>query len=144
VVVLTDAVPCQRATVAKGYGFCTRTGATVEHSLESVVAAGAVATYEALTAVVQGRHLTIVEADARHHRLSFESTVNGGSGETRALCAVLDVGHGLSKVVAVCFDEADGTVVTPDTGLQGLFVEVERRLQGEIGKTILMGEGLGC
>ena len=70
-------------------------GGTVENSVEYIVAAGAVATYEALTAVVRERHLTVVEADARHLRLTFQRATAGRSGETKALCAVLDVGHGL-------------------------------------------------
>ena len=105
----------------------------VENSVEYVVAAEAVATYEALSAVVRERQLTVVETDARHLRVSFQPATAGRSGDTKALCAVLDVGHGLSKVVAVCFDETDGSVVAPDGSLTGLFAQVERRLRGEIG-----------
>jgi hypothetical protein len=103
----------------------------MEGSSKYVVAGRAVATYEALAAVVRERLLVTVQADVRHLTLAFRPDGEGWSEHVAVLCAVLDAGHGLSKLVLVGVDQRDGGTV----GLAGypasLFAEVEQRLGSE-------------
>jgi hypothetical protein len=96
-------------------------------AFEYMVEQGAGATFEALKDALGERRLPVLE-DSRHLRLSFRLDRPQAGGQVKALCAVLEVGQRLSKVVVVCIDEADGSVVAPDASLSGLFSQVERTL----------------
>jgi hypothetical protein len=99
----------------------------MEASSEYVVVAGPGAAFEALMDVVIERQLAVVEEDGLHRRLAFRLGGPPG-GQIKALCAILDIGYGFSKLVVVCVDEADGCVVAPDGSLAGLFMQVEHTL----------------
>jgi hypothetical protein len=101
---------------------------------EYIVVAGVTATFEALRRAVRERNLSTIEEDPRHLRLAFRLDQPAEGEVTKALCAVLDVGHGLSKMVVVCLDEVDGSVVAPDASLAGLFIQVEHALHTASGK----------
>jgi hypothetical protein len=96
----------------------------MEGASEYVLVARTGVTFDALREAVGARGLPIVEDDARHRRLAFRLDRPRESGQTVALCAILDAGHGLSKIVVVCIDDQGG-VVAPDPSLQGLFIQVE-------------------
>lgn len=114
----------------------------MEGSKECVLEGRAVAIYEALEGVVRERQLEVVEADTRHVRLGFTLCSEEAAADTRCLCAVLDAGHGLSKVVVVCFHEAEGDIApAPDRFLDGLFVQVERNLHGADEQQSYDGDG---
>jgi len=100
----------------------------MEGASEYIVVAGTGAAFEALKAAVRERELPIVEDDPRHRRLAFRLGQPHESGQVNALCAILDAGHGLTKIVVVCIDVRDGNVVAPDASLEGLFMEVEHTL----------------
>jgi hypothetical protein len=95
---------------------------------EYIVVAGVEATFEALRRAVGERKLSPVEDDQRHHRLAFRLDQPHEGNPVKALCAVLDIGHGLSKLVVVCVDEADGSIVAADATLESLFMQVEHAL----------------
>jgi hypothetical protein len=95
---------------------------------EYIVVRRAGATFEALREAVRERRLSVLEDDPRHLRLAFRLDGPQEGRQIKALCAILDVGQGLSKIVVVCVDEADGSVVAPDGSLQGLFMQVEHTL----------------
>jgi hypothetical protein len=99
----------------------------MEGASEYVVVAGTGATFDALGEAVRTRGLSIVEDDARHRRLAFRLDQPPRSGQIVALCAVLDAGHGLSKIVVVCLDDQGG-VAAPEPSLQGVFMQVEHTL----------------
>jgi hypothetical protein len=101
---------------------------------EYIVVAGVAATFEALRESVRERNLSVVEEDPRHLRLAFLLDQPAAAEAIKALCAVLDVGHGLSKMVVVCLDEVSGSVVAPDASLDGLFFQVEHTLHTASGK----------
>jgi hypothetical protein len=101
---------------------------------EYIVVAGVTATFDALREAVRERNLSTIEEDARHLRLAFRLDQPAEGEVTKALCAVLDVGHGLSKMVVVCVDEVAGSVIAPDAALDGLFIQVEHRLHTASGK----------
>jgi len=100
----------------------------MEGASEYIVVAGAGATFEALRDAVLEWELPIVEDDPRHRRLAFRLDRAHESAQTKALCATLDAGRGLSKIVVVCVDADDGSVVAPDAFLEGLFMQVEHTL----------------
>lgn len=106
----------------------------MEGASEYVVVGGATATFEALREVVGQRPLSVVEEDLRHRRLAVRFDEPQGGGQIKVLCAILDIGHGLSKLVAVCVDEANGSVMAPDATLTSLFIQVEHALQTVSGK----------
>jgi hypothetical protein len=103
-------------------------------SSEYIVVAGVTDTFEALRDAVRERNVSTIEEDARHLRLAFRLDQPAKGEVTKALCAVLDVGHGLSKMVVVCVDEVDGSVLAPDASLDGLFIQVEHTLHTAGGK----------
>jgi hypothetical protein len=103
-------------------------------SSEYIVVAGVTATFDALSEAVRERNLSTIEEDPRHLRLAFRLDRPAEGEVTKALCAVLDAGHGLSKMVVVCVDEVDGSVVAPDAALDGLFIHVEHMLHTARGK----------
>ena len=96
--------------------------------MEYVVAARAVETYEALAAAVQDRHLSVTQADTRHLTLTFRPAGLEGSEDAAVLCAVLDAGHGLSKLVLAGAREDDENVVA-------LLADIDRRLGGKAANT---------
>ena len=99
---------------------------------EYVVAAGAVAAYDALTAAGRERLFVVVHSDVRHLTL----TLRPGGGESRDLlvfAAVLDAGHGLSKLVLTGRDNRDGSTIDLADLPVSLFANVERRLRSESG-----------
>ena len=100
----------------------------MEGAYEYIVVGRPEATFEALRDSVDDRNLPIVEDDPRHLRLAFRVGNPDLPREVKALCAVLDAGHGLSKIVIVCLDESDGNLVAPDLVLSGLFMQVEHEL----------------
>jgi hypothetical protein len=106
----------------------------MEGASEYVVVEGTRATFEALREAVHERGLSVVEDDPRHLRLAFRLEGSQESGQVKALCAILDAGHGLSKLVVVCIDEAHGTVAAPDDSLTSLFIQVEHTLHTPRGK----------
>jgi hypothetical protein len=97
-------------------------------SSEYVVMEGGEATFEALRDVVRERGLSVLEDDPQHLRLAFRLDQSQEGEQMKALCAILDFGHGPSKIVVVCVDEADGSVVSPDASLDGLFIHIEHKL----------------
>jgi hypothetical protein len=103
-------------------------------SSEYIVMEGAKATFEALRDVVRERGLSLLEDDPRHLRLAFRLDQSREGEQIKALCAILDLGHGFSKIVVVCVDEADGRVVSPDASLDGLFIHIEHTLHTTRGK----------
>jgi hypothetical protein len=102
-------------------------GATMEGASEYVFVAEPGAAFGALRAVVLERRLAVLPEDALDRRLAFRPA-GPADAQITALCAILDVGHGLSKLVVVCVDEADGSVVAPDPSFSGLFMHVEHTL----------------
>jgi len=97
-------------------------GSSREYALEGQ----AFATYDALEHVVRERYSRGVETDARHRRLSFNLRP---AAPITTRCAVLDAGHGVSKLVVACSDDVQGSAVTaPEELLDGLVVDVQRRL----------------
>jgi len=52
-----------------------------------------------------------------------------GDEPLTVMCAVLDAGHGLSKLVATGVDGEDGRIVSVDGYAPRLFADVERRLR---------------
>ena len=105
----------------------------MEGSSKYVVAGRAVATYEALAAVVRERLLVIVQADVRHLTLAFRPGGDEWGEGLTVLCAVLDTGHGLSKLVLIGLEEQDGSAVGLGGYPRRLFEDVERRLRSEAG-----------
>jgi hypothetical protein len=101
---------------------------------EYIFVAGVATTFDALRKAVLERNLPVIEEDPRHLRLAFRLDQPAGAEVTKALCAVLDVGHGLSKMVVVCVDEMDGGVIAPESSLDGLFIQVEHTLHTAGGK----------
>jgi hypothetical protein len=99
----------------------------MEGARECIVAARVDATFEVLREAVRERKLPMVEEDQRHLRLTFRLDQPHEGRPVRALCAVLDIGHGRSKVVVVCVDDVDGSVVAPDASVDGLLAQVEHR-----------------
>jgi hypothetical protein len=97
-------------------------------SSEYLVMEGAEATFEALIDEVRERELSVLEDDPRHLRLALRLDQSHEGEQIKALCAILDLGDGSSKIVVVCVDEADGSVVSPDASLDGLFVHIEHTL----------------
>jgi hypothetical protein len=98
-----------------------------EGARECVVAARVDATFEALRDAVRERKLSLVEEDQRHLRLTFRLDHLHEGRTVRALCAVLDIGDGRSKVVVVCVDDVDGSVTAPDASVDGLLAQLEHR-----------------
>lgn len=100
---------------------------------EYIIVNGAAATFEALRDAVHERQLPVVEEDPQHLRLAFRLGVPHESAQIKAECSVIDLEHGLSEVVVVCTDEADGSVVAPDASLPSLFMQVEHELHTATG-----------
>jgi hypothetical protein len=107
----------------------------MEGSSEYVLVEGTGATFDALRDVLRERRLPVVEEDPWRRRLAFRPGRAEHGGQIKALCAIFDVGHGLSKLVVVCVDETDGSVVAPDDSLPGLFMQVEHTLHSTWGWT---------
>ena len=99
----------------------------MEGAYEYIVVGRPEPAFEALRDALCDRELPIVEDDDRHLRLAFTVGNPDVPREIKALCAVLDAGHGLSKIVIVCFDELNGNLVAPDLALSGLFMQVGAR-----------------
>ena len=106
----------------------------MEGAAEYVVAERAIATYDALTAVVDERGFVVVQADLRHLTLVFRAGGGAWSGDLTVMCAVVDAGHGLSKLVLVGVDPGDGGFISLGDWPLSLFADVERRLRDEAGK----------
>jgi len=106
----------------------------MEGATEYVVAERAVATYDALAAVVDERGFDIVQSDPRHLTLAFRASGGAWSDDLTLNCAVLDTGHGLSKLVLVGIDAGDGRFVALGDWPLSLFADVERRLRDEARK----------
>ena len=106
----------------------------MEGAAEYVVAERAVATFDALTAVVDERRFAVVRSDPRHLTLAFRATGGAWSDGMTVTCAVLDAGHGLSKLVLAGVDGADGSLVGLGDWPPSLFADVERRLRDEARK----------
>lgn len=106
----------------------------MEGAYEYIVVERPEAAFEALRRCVCDRQLPIVEDDPRHRRLAFKVGDPDAPREIKALCAVLDAGHGLSKLVVVCFDESNGSLVAPDLALSGLFMQVEHELHALVAR----------
>jgi hypothetical protein len=100
----------------------------VQGASEYIVAASPGATFEALREVLDERRLKVVEEDSRHLRLAFQLDRPQAGGQIEARCDTLSVVHGLSKLVVVCVDKADGSIVAPDASLTSLFIQVEHIL----------------
>ena len=103
----------------------------MEGAAEYVVAGRAVATYGALAAVVGERGFAVVQSDVRHLTLAFRASGGAWSGDLTVMCAVLDAGHGLSKLVLAGSDGVDGSFFGLGDWPVGLFADVERRLRDE-------------
>jgi len=106
----------------------------MEGAAEYVLAERAVATYDALAAVVDERGLVVVQTDLRHLTLAFRVGGGAWSDDLTVMCAVLDAGHGLSKLVLVGVDPGDGSFIGLGDWPVSLFADVERRLRDEAGK----------
>jgi hypothetical protein len=100
----------------------------VKGASEYIVVAGVGPTFSALRGAVRERLLSVVEEDPRQLRLAFRLDHPQEGEVVKALCTVVDIGHGLSKLVVVCVDEADDRAVAPDAFLNGLFIQVEHTL----------------
>ena len=98
---------------------------------EYVVAARAVAAYDALTAAGRERLYLVVRSDVRHLTLTFRP--GGERSDLLVIAAVLDAGHGLSKLVLTGRDDRDGSTVDLADFPVSLFADVERRLRSESG-----------
>ena len=106
----------------------------MQDSSEYVVAARAVAAYDALAAVVCERLFVVVQADVRHLTLAFRPGGHDWGDDPTVLVAVLDAGHGLSKLVLTVRSGGDGSTVGLAAAPLSLFAEVERRLRSEAGE----------
>ena len=98
---------------------------------EYVVAARAVAAYDAVTAAVCERLFVVVRSDVRHLTLALRP--GGERSDLTVLVAVLDAGHGLSKLVLTGRDDRNGSTVDLTDFPVSLFADVERRLRSEVG-----------
>lgn len=98
----------------------------MQGSTEYIVAARPLAAFEALAAVVRDRALPVMRANERHLTIVFRPD---GDEPLTVMCAVLDAGHGLSKLVATGVDGEDGRIVSVDGYAPRLFADVERRLR---------------
>ena len=105
----------------------------MQGSSEYVVAARAVTAYDALTAAVCERHFVVVQADVRHLTLAFRPGGHDWGDGPTVLAAVLDAGHGLSKLVLTGRSGGDGRTVGLADAPVSLFADVERRLRSEAG-----------
>jgi hypothetical protein len=105
----------------------------MQGSVEYVVAGRAVATYDALTAAVRERLLVVVHADVRHLTLAFRPAGGEWGEGVTILCAVVDTGHGLSKLVLIGLSREGGSTVSLADYPLSLFADVERRLRSEAG-----------
>ena len=112
----------------------------MEGCSEYVVAARAVAAYDALTAVVRKRRLIVVRADARHLTLALRPGDDERTDLT-VFAAVLDAGHGLSRLVLTGRYDRDGSTVGLADFPASIFAEVERRLRSEAGDR---ADGASC
>lgn len=99
---------------------------------EYVVAARVEAAYDALTAVVRERLLVVVHSDVRHLTLTLRPD-GGGTSDRTVFAAVLDAGHGLSKLVLTGRDDRDGSTVDLADFPVRLFTDVELLLRSETG-----------
>jgi hypothetical protein len=106
----------------------------VRGASEYIVVAGVGPTFSALRGAVRERLLSVVEEDPRQLRLAFRLDHPQEGEVVKALCTVVDIGHGLSKLVVVCVDEADDRAVAPDAFLNGLFIQVEHTLHAAQGQ----------
>jgi hypothetical protein len=106
----------------------------MEGAVEYVVAERAVATYDALAVVVEERGFGVVQTDLRHLTLVFRAGGGARSDHLTVMCAVLDAGHGLSKLVLVGVDPGDGSFIGLGDWPVSLFADVERRLRDEARK----------
>ena len=106
----------------------------MEGATEYVVAERAVATYDALTTVVDERGCVVVQMDLRHLTLVFRAGGGSWSDDLTVMCAVLDAGHGLSKLVLLGVDPGHGSFVGLGDWPVSLFADVERRLRDEARK----------
>jgi len=105
----------------------------MQGSSEYVVAARAVTAYDALAAVVCERHFVVVQADVRHLTLAFRPGGHDWGDDPTVMAAVLDAGHGLSKLVLTGRSGGDGSTIGLAGSPMSLFADVERRLRSEAG-----------
>jgi len=96
--------------------------------MEYVVAAPRVEAYKAVTAAVSDAGFSVVRRDARHLTLAFRPGAEWGDNPT-VLVAVLDVGHGMCKLVLVGRAGCHGAAVRLTDAPRSLFASAERRLQ---------------
>ena len=92
----------------------------MDESMEHVVDARVVPTYEALRTVIEGRHWAVVGDASRHLSLAFRTSAADDDDSVPAHCAVLDIGFDHSKLV---------TCGLNDSLAAALFEQVEHRLQ---------------
>ena len=97
---------------------------------EYVVAARALDAY-ALTVVVDERLFVVVHSDVRH--LTPALRPGGEMSDLTVFAAVLDAGHGLSKLVLSGRDDRDGSIVGLADFSVSLFADVGRWLRSEAG-----------
>ena len=99
---------------------------------EYVFAARAVAAYGAATAVARERLCVVIHSDVRHRTLTFRP---GGAErcDLTVFAAVLDAGHGLSKLVLTARDDRDGRTVDLADFSVSFFLDIARRLRSETG-----------
>jgi hypothetical protein len=95
-------------------------------SAQYIVAAPTAAAYAALEDELRARGAVALEPDARHLRLTFRPGAGTAATGSLGRCAVVDVGHGLSKLVGI-WDDGGGSSASSDV-LDSLFVAVEQRL----------------
>jgi len=104
----------------------------MEGCSEYVVAARVVAAYDALTAAARERLFVVVHSDVRHLTLTLRPG-GGERSEMTVFAAVLDAGHGLSKLVLTGRDDRDGSTVDLAGFPASLFADVELWLRSGAG-----------
>ena len=102
---------------------------------EYVLAARPVAAYEVLVTTVRERQAVVVRVDARHLTLAFRPGGFEWGEDTTVIAAVLDAGHGLSKLVLAGCDR-DGETFDLGDAPTTIFAEVEQKLRSGAGYSV--------
>ena len=97
-------------------------------TFEYVLAARAVAAYAAVTAVAGEWLCVVVHSDVRHRTVTFRPWEAERSDLT-VFAAVLDTGHGLSKIVLTARDDRDESSADLANYCARFFAETARRLR---------------
>jgi hypothetical protein len=105
-------------------------GGTFEYAL----AVRAVAAYTAVTAVVRQRLCVVVHSDVRYRTVTFRPW-DAKRSDLTVYAAVLDTGHGLSKLVLTARDDRDGSIVDLADYSARFFADTARRLRSQAGDT---------